>query len=278
MNVHKVVEVCKPTRRKRISPPKDPTLIELLNGKLENFHGRARNFLTRPPHEKAHGKPKFDSYRFKNDKQAKLAELAENVPTEVGELFKFLTDNVANKGASLPAEWQGANVGDEDPRVTHKIGTDTSREALVRAAEAARTPGAIRKTYGDIRSSGKIRCAPDVTYVTAAYRETYQKASRRFSVWKEIAPQPCPDWSVHYRASGAPVFDGVFIDRHKTLQISTLNFRVRFLASVWVVLWVEPKLSPCEVIALLTDTLPGARPKPDRWYAFIKASKSGGIL
>jgi hypothetical protein len=97
-------------------------------------------------------------------------------------------------------------------------------------------------------------------------------------VWKEIAPQPCPDWSVHYRASGAPVFDGVFIDRHKTLQISTLNFRVRFLASVWVVLWVEPKLSPCEVIALLTDTLPGARPKPDRWYAFIKASKSGGIL
>jgi RNA polymerase sigma factor (sigma-70 family) len=215
MDITTRAPLCKPQKRRRKKPPVDHRIIKKLNGRDEPFYGRARNFLTRPTHEKAYGEPKFDGYRFKNDLQARVAEFAETFPGDECEWFKFLVDNDANKGASLPAEWQGANVGNADPGVRHKIGTDTSREALELAAEGARTEAAVRRTYGDIRSNGKIRCGPDFTHVAAANDDALPRAPTPPA---DVSPPPFlllamlmpyqPAWFIV--AVGAARFSGAF--------------------------------------------------------------------
>jgi len=197
--------------RKRIKrEPSNPSLIKKLNGRLESFFGRSRNFLDRPQHEREYGKPKFDSYRFKNG-AVYPGELDQGLPAEVVDWFKFLVSSDANKGAALQATWQGALVGNASPIVKHKVGTDLSRGQLDRIArpldangraklswsskskhlpwversaeeviENARRYGrrlaAARKGYDDLlRWNGKCTCDIDETYVQAAHRGAQEK-------------------------------------------------------------------------------------------------------
>src|SRR5262245_51974985 len=60
--------------RKRIKKePKDASLIASSNGRVETMPC-ARNFLSRPWHEKKFGKPAFDLWWFKNSASDELGE------------------------------------------------------------------------------------------------------------------------------------------------------------------------------------------------------------
>jgi len=101
---------------------------------------------------------------------------------------------IFDRGSECQATWQGAKFGKANPRVSHKIGKDTSLTALQRAAEKARTLAACRRTYLDIRVVGKMRGKPDSSHPWAAYRAAQLGVYGAFD-W--------PDWCSHYaRAYG----------------------------------------------------------------------------
>src|SRR5262249_55437505 len=77
---------------------------------------------------------------------------------------------IFDRGSQCVATWQGAKYGRANPRVSHKIGTDTSRAALQRAAEKARSLSEQRRTYLDLRTVGKMRAKPGGEQPWAAYR------------------------------------------------------------------------------------------------------------
>src|SRR4029077_13159608 len=119
-------------------------------------------------------------------------------------------------------------VGNASPAVTHKVGTDLSREQLDRIArpfkkgravapwnahakhiawnwkkhwqwDGARVEenakcyrrrlDAVTKSYDDLlRWNSKCTCGHDVTRETTAYIESWQRAARRF-------PSPWPDFN-----------------------------------------------------------------------------------
>src|SRR5262249_21841290 len=89
---------------------------------------------------------------------------------------------IFDRRSQCVATWQGAKYGKANPRVSHKIGTDTSRAALQRKAEKAMTLSACKRTWLDIRVVGKMWAKPVNESVWAAYQ------AAQFAIYGEAKP------------------------------------------------------------------------------------------
>ena len=195
--------------RKRIkTEPPDLSRIKLLNGRVEYlFATRNRNVLSRPRHEKRvvpwyplrnqgkhrtptkdfFGKPKFDGYWFKNDAIDRLAAIEEGHQSEVREWYKFLCNSASYKGTALPAEWQGANVGNASPTVRGAAPSREQLDRIARPSDPITTEQSFTLTDGSLHSfplavfpwgaHGKHR--PWINRDAAEVKESAHRYSRR---------------------------------------------------------------------------------------------------
>jgi RNA polymerase sigma factor (sigma-70 family) len=150
----------------------------------------------------AYDAPMFD-YRGRLPSHVRRSLLAQDVLSRIQRQLVL-----QSQGSPCSATWSHANIGQAVAAVTAKIGKTKSYAALIDAAERsqrrlarARTPGerrraneAVKTTYRDLRSHGKVKLLSDRTYETAAYRDVWRVMSWFSPVWKEVAPGPWPNW------------------------------------------------------------------------------------